>query len=150
MDSIPYDVFTAAFLSKVSEYELLQLADAEREAIVDDYMKKAIAAFLPMCNYDLSSTANDASRKFEIEIDDSDIDEIVDIVSEGMLVQWMKPFVYRQENLENALSTRDFSVFSPAELLLRISGAYETVRKNFTQMMREYSFRHGDLTILHL
>lgn len=148
--SIPYDVFTMAFLSKVSEYELFRLADDERVTIVDDYMKKSIAAFRPMCQYDFSTTGDDVLRVFDVDVDDGDIDEIVDIVSEGMLVQWMKPYVYRQENLENALSTRDFSVFSPAELLLRISGAYDTVRKNFVQMMREYSFRHGDLTVLHL
>ena len=148
--SIPYDVFTMAFLSKVSEYELFRLADDERMLIVDDYMKKSIAAFRPMCQYDLSTTGDDELRTFNVDVDDGDIDEIVDIISEGMLVQWMKPYVYRQENLENALSTRDFSVFSPAELLLRISGAYDTVRKNFVQMMREYSFRHGDLTVLHL
>ena len=147
---IPYDVFTMSFLAKVSEYELFRLADDERTMIVDDYMKKAIAAFRPMCQYDLSTTSDDSTRTFDVEINDDDIDEIVDIISEGMLVQWMKPYVYRQENLENALSTRDFSVFSPAELLLRISGAYDTVRKNFIQMMREYSFRHGDLTVLHL
>lgn len=147
---IPYDVFTMSFLAKVSEYELFRLADDERTMIVDDYMKKAIAAFRPMCQYDLSTTSDDSTRSFDVEINDDDIDEIVDIISEGMLVQWMKPYVYRQENLENALSTRDFSVFSPAELLLRISGAYDTVRKNFIQMMREYSFRHGDLTVLHL
>jgi len=148
--SVPYDWFTAAFLSKVSEYELLRLADDERTAIVDDYMKKAIAAFRPMCQYDFSTTGDDELREFDLEVDEGDLDEIVDIVSEGMLVQWMKPFVYRQENLENALSTRDFTVFSPAELLLRVSGAYATVQKNFVQMMREYSFRHGDLTNLHL
>lgn len=147
---IPYDVFTMSFLAKVSEYELFRLADDERTMIVDDYMKKAIAAFRPMCQYDLSTTSDDSTRTFDVDISDDDIDEIVDIISEGMLVQWMKPYVYRQENLENALSTRDFSVFSPAELLLRISGAYDTVRKNFIQMMREYSFRHGDLTVLHL
>lgn len=148
--SIPYDVFTMAFLSKVSEYELFRLADDERMTIVDDYMKKSIAAFRPMCQYDFSTTGDDELRIFDVVVDDGDMDEIVDIISEGMLVQWMKPYVYRQENLENALSTRDFSVFSPAELLLRISGAYDTVRKNFVQMMREYSFRHGDLTVLHL
>lgn len=148
--SIPYDWFTAAFLNKVSEYELLRLSDDERTAVVDDYMKKAIAAFRPMCQYDFSATADDEKRAFDVEVDDSDLDEIVDIVSEGMLVNWMKPYVYRQENLENALSTRDYSVFSPAELLNRISGAYDTVRKNFIQMMREYSYRHGDLTRLHL
>jgi hypothetical protein len=85
-----------------------------------------------------------------IDIADEDMDEIVDIISEGMLVQWMKPFTYKQENLENVLNTRDFSTYSPAELFLRISDAYASAKKDFTNMMREYSYNHGDLTDLHL
>lgn len=66
------------------------------------------------------------------------------------LVQWMKPYTYHQESLENVLNTKDFSTYSPAELLLRISNAYTAARKEFTNMMREYSYNHGDLTDLHL
>ena len=67
-----------------------------------------------------------------------------------MLVQWMKPYVYRQENLENVLNTKDFTTYSPAELLLRISNAYAKVQKDYTNMIREYSYSHGDLSDLHL
>lgn len=148
--SVPYDRFTEAFLSKISEFDFVNLKDFERNSLIDGYMKRAIASFKKICKYDLANTGDDIIREFEIDIPEEDLEEIVDIISEGMLVQWMKPFTYRQENLENVLNTRDFTTYSPAEMLLRISNAYASARKDFTNMMREYSYNHGDLTDLHL
>lgn len=148
--SVPYDLFTGAFLSKISEYEFIQLEDADRTAIVDGYMKRAISAFKTSCKYDFSTTGNDVKREFSVDIPLNDIDELADIISEGMLVQWLKPYVYKQELLENALNTRDFTTYSPAELLMRIGNAYAKAQKDYTQMVREYSYNHGDLSDLHL
>ena len=113
-------------------------------------MKRAIASFRKICKYDLSTTGDDIIREFDVDIPDEDLDEIADIVSEGMLVQWMKPYTYKQESLESVLNTKDFTTYSPAELLMRIGNAYASARKDFTNMMREYSYNHGDLTDLHL
>lgn len=148
--SVPYDIFTDAFLSKVTEYDFINLYDFERNSLVDGYMKRAIASFKKICKYDLASTGDDVIREFSIEIPDEDIDELADIISEGMLVQWMKPFAYRQESLESVLNTKDFTTYSPAELLLRVRDAYSAAQKDFTNMMREYSYNHGDLSDLHL
>lgn len=148
--SVSYDLFGGAFLSKISEFELLTLDEEPRTETVDGYMKRAIASFKKNCKYDLTGTANDTLREFSVDVDDNDIDEIIDIVSEGMVVQWMKPYLHRQELLENAISTRDFQTFSPAELLLRVGNAYKETQANFTQMIREYSYNHGNLSDLHL
>lgn len=150
MNSVPYDVFTNAFLSKVTEFEFMGMRDFERNGVIDGYMKRAIADFKKICKYDLSTTADDIAREFDVEIADEDLDELAEIVSEGMLVQWMKPYTYRQEGLENVLNTRDFTTYSPAELLMRIGEAYKKAQRDFTNMMREYSYNHGDLTDLHL
>lgn len=148
--SVPYDKFTEAFLAKVTEFDFIKLSEYERNHLIDGYMKRAIAAFKKVCKYDLTTTADDMVREFDTDIEAEDLDEIVEIVSEGMLVQWMKPYTYKQENLESVLNTRDFTTYSPSELLLRISATYAAVRKDFTNMMREYSYTHGDLTDLHL
>lgn len=148
--SVPYDKFTEAFLSKVTEFEFVNMRDFERNGLIDGYMKRAISAFKSVCQYDLSSTADDVIREFNVDIPAEDIDEIVEIVSEGMLVQWMKPYTYKQENLELVLNTRDFTTYSPAELLNRISAAYAKAQKDFVSTVREYSYNHGDLTDLHL
>lgn len=146
--SVPYDVFSGAFLAKVTEYDFINMMDKDREDVVDGYMKRAIAEFNKICKYDLS-TGDDELREFDVDIADGDIDEIVNIISDGMIVQWMRQYLYRADNLENILNTPDFYAYSPAELTYRITNAYQTSRKNFIQDMREYSYNHGDLTTLH-
>lgn len=147
---VPYDMFTGAFLAKITEFELSALTDNARQETVDGYMKRAISSFKKICKYDLTTTSNDALREFDVTINEEALDEIIDIVSEGMVVQWLKPYVYKQELLENVLNTRDFTTYSPAELLLRVGNAYNKAQKDYTQMIREYSYNNGDLTGLHI
>ena len=147
--SVPYDAFIGAFLGKVTEYDFFNLDDYTRNNMVEGYMKRACAQFDKICLYNLSDY-DDIVRQFNIDIPEDEIDEILDIVSEGMLVQWMKPYVYKQDNLSQVLNTKDFTTYSPAELLRQISAAYKAVNKEFVGMMREYSYNHGDLTDLHL
>lgn len=147
--SVSYDVFANAFLNKVTEYDFVRLDAFDRNSIVDGYMKRACSQFNHICQYDLVS-GDDNVRELYVTIPDEDIDEIADIVSEGMLVQWMKPYFYRSENLENVLNTSDYSAYSVSELLYRITSAYNQSKKDFTNMMREYSYNHGDLSDLSL
>lgn len=148
--SIPYDSFIGSFLNKITEFEFVAIPTEDSTKIVDGYLKRAVNAFRKNCRYDLTSAINDETREFDVDIPDEDIEEIIDIVSEGMVVQWLKPYVYKQELLENALNTRDFTTYSPAELLKQVKDAYNGAQKDYTQMIREYSYNHGDLTDLHL
>lgn len=148
--TVSYDVFTEAFLAKVTEYRFCTFTENNRQALVDGYMKRVCAKFGEVCKYDIMN-GNDDERVFELDgITNGELTEIIDIVSEGMLVQWMKPYVYMQKNLEMILVTSDHSVHSQAELLNRITGLYSVCNKNFINMVREYSYRHGDLTELHV
>lgn len=147
--SISYDAIMSAFLAKITEFEFIHLPEEDRTAILDGYMNRTVTAFKKVCKYDLSKR-NEDLREFTDDFADEDIDEILEIISEGMLVQWLKPYVYKQELLENALNTQDFTTYSPAELLLRVGNAYEKAQKDYTQMIREYSYNHGDLSELHL
>ena len=147
--NIAYDSFVSAFLNKVNEYKFLNISDVERDEIVYGYFCRAMSRFKKICGYDFS-LYDAETRSFTDDFKEDDVDEIIDIVSEGMVVQWLKHYAYSQEILENVLNTRDFTMYSPAELLMRIGNAYEKAQRDFTQMMREYSYNHGDLTDLHL
>lgn len=148
--SVSYNLFTSAFLAKVTEYDFVSLSETSSNQIIDGYMERAISSFKKNCKYDLITTSDSQNRVFNVDIADEDIDELVDIISEGMLVQWMKPYLYKQENLESVLNTKDFSTYSPAELLMRIGNAYAKVQKDYTNMIKEYSYNHGDISELHL
>lgn len=146
--SIPYDIFTEVFLDKVEEYKFLKLDEYDRTHTVDGYMKRACAQFNRVCSYNLLSF-DDLKRELQTEIPEDDLVEIVDIITEGMLLQWMKPYVYKQENYENFLNTTDYSGYSPAELLNRIVAAYKMCKADFSNMTKEYSYNHGDLSNLY-
>ncbi len=148
--SISYDLFTDAFLSKITEFEFIKLTDHDRTSMVDEYMKRAISAFRRNCLYDLVSTGNDELRVFDVDIRKDDLYELIDIISDGMIVQWMGAYLNRQELLENAINTRDYSLYSPAELLRRVGSAYDRAKRNYKQKIYDYSFNHGDLTGLHI
>lgn len=147
---ISYDDFIGTFLAKITEFDFAEMSADQKESLTEGYMKRAVVQFQSNCKYDLAGNADDVARMYQVDIPDAEVDEITEIVSEGMLIQWMKPFVYRQENLENVLNTADFTTYSPAELLYRIGNAYAKVQSDYTQMIREYSFVHGNLKGLHL
>ena len=148
--SITYDRFVSAFLKKVTTYEFLGLPQPTRDDIVHDYMMHSVSAFRHVCKYDILASANSTEQCFDIDIPEKDMWDILDIVSDGMVVHWLKPHLYKQELMQNVLNTRDFSEHSPAELLLRIGNAYDRAQNEYTQKIREYSYNSGDLTSLHL
>lgn len=146
---ITYDDVADAFLSKITEFEFIKLPEEDLYRTLDGYMKRAISSFKKVCKYDLTE-CDDTVREFTVDFQEEDTDEILEILSEGMLVQWLKPYVYKQEILESVLNTKDFTTYSPAELLLRVGNAYAKAQKDYTQLIREYSYNHGGLTELHL
>lgn len=150
--SVSYDMFVSAFIAKITEYNLPAMDIVPRTETVDNYMHSAMSNsnFKKVCQYPFSINKDNQDRVFNVDIPDDILIEIIDIVSEGMIVQWLKPYMYSQELLENALNIKDFSVYSPANLLSRISDVHKDAQKNYLNMIREYSFNHGDLTDLHL
>lgn len=147
--SVSYDVFTQGFLRKVKEYHYLSLPDTVTQDMIDGYMKLACAQFNKMCYHDLT-TFDDVAREFPVEIPDGELYTIVDIVSEGMVNHWLKPYAYNAENYENVMNSKDFSQYSPAELSKILSNIHQTAKSNFVNAMRDYTYQYGDLTDLAL
>lgn len=151
--TIPYDTFTGAFLAKITEYDILELDDNEREETVDGFLKRTLSSstLKKVFGDGFIVSLDDDKRELCVDgFEEESLDEFIDIISDGMLVQWLKPYVYKQELLENSLSTRDYSLYSPAELLMRVGNAYKKAQKDYLQAIREYSYNHGDLTELHI
>ena len=94
--SVPYDTFIGAFLSKISDYDFADMDEDTRTSMTDAFLKRAVAVFRKNCLYDLTGAADDEERIFNVDIAPEDVDELVDIISEGMVVQWLKPFMFQQ------------------------------------------------------
>jgi cytidylate kinase len=146
----PYSVFVDAFLEKTIDYTFLDLDDDIRTKMVIGYMKRTCSQFNKICEFDLL-TSDDKTEMFEADIDVIANQDVLDIISEGMVVEWLKPYFYRNENMENALNTKDYSLTaSPANITKEIREVYHKAQRDFVNKMREYSYQHADLTQLNM
>lgn len=139
----PYSDVINVFLNKITDYDLPKFTDIEKDSIVEGFMKSACTKFR-VCLVDLSAR-DDETKEFLNDLDD----EIIDIITENMLVEWLKPKLLNTENLQNALSTKDFSLFSPANLLNSIRETMTNIRKEAKSLINNYSFHHADMKELN-
>ncbi len=142
----PYKAFIDTFLDKISDYKLLNYEDYLVDELAVGYMKRVCTKFDKICQADLSQQDDNEYAFLSDEIDD----EIIDIVTDGMVVEWLRQYVNNSDNLENILNTKDFTMYSSKNLLAEIKSLYQDEQKAFTNSMREYSYNHGDLSSLHL
>lgn len=142
----PYKAFIDTFLDKISDYKLLNYDDYLVDELAVGYMKRVCTKFDKICQADLSQQDDNEYAFLSDEIDD----EIIDIVTDGMVVEWLRQYVNNSDNLENILNTKDFTMYSSKNLLAEIKSLYQDEQKAFTNSMREYSYNHGDLSSLHL
>jgi hypothetical protein len=145
---VSYDTFAEAFLPKVTEYKWLGLDWPDRRDIVDNYLRAAMTEFRVVARQtwaDLGAT----EREFEVEVEAADLDTIVDIVTDGMVVQWLRPHMFNSELWENVISTREFSVHATANIARQVRETYDTAAAAFAKRLKAYSYDTADLSKLH-
>jgi hypothetical protein len=124
---------------KFKNYDFLNYSDDLREEILDKYLVSAIVDFRPICKVDLSYSS--ASRAFTENLDD----ECIEILSLGVAYYWLSSEVLSSELLKNAISTKDFQFFSPANLLKEARGLRSELKDEFDQKIRKYSYTHSTI-----
>jgi hypothetical protein len=139
----PYSKIIETFIGKVTDYDLPKFTDLEKEDIITGFMISACTKFAKTCKLDLYDR-DETLKQFNQSLND----EIIEIIVETMLVEWIKPKVLSSENLKNCLSTKDYSLFSPANLLKELRETLDFLKKESKRLINNYSFAHADLTKL--
>lgn len=100
------------FLGKISDYDFIQFDEFTQFSLLYGYLKSAIADFEDVCKKDLEDR-DDEMGQFNVNLNAKEIE----ILATGMVVHWLEPRVLNTDNLRNVLNTKDYSSFSPANLL---------------------------------
>jgi len=135
-----YSEIIEVFLNKITDMDLPRFDDLVRESIIINYMKSACTKFAKVCAVDLYDR-NDVEKCFNSVLDD----EIIDIITENMLVEWLKPKVLFTDNLSNILNTKDFSMYSPANMLKELRETLTYLKKSARGLINNYSFAHSEV-----
>ena len=144
-----YEIFYENFLNKVLEYHYADFCDNLIESELLKYLCTSLSQFKHYCKDYNFNDRDDENGIFNFNFKTDDVDEIVDIVTDGMVVSWFNKYICNSDGLENVLTTRDFALYSPANLNFRNRETYEMLRKAFVNKMREYSFTHNGLDGFH-
>ena len=136
-----YKYVFAEFKDKITDPDLLLFAEDLQTEFLISYLKKAIGR----CHRNVECVDLCAFDDEIMEFKDDIPYDIIDILTEWMTVFWLQPYVNNIENLRNSLSTKDFSTFSPANLLEKIEARFNNATRNSRSLTNEYSYIVADM-----
>lgn len=138
--AIAFDAIYDAFRDKAIEYDLYELSDETSEDILRGWLKGATSKFSNACVNDLSDRDED-EKQFNCDLSDVEID----ILAQCMVYMALKPKLNNSDLFKNSLSAKDYSTFSPANLLNAISDVYKRCEQETNSMINKYTFDHHDV-----
>lgn len=135
-----FEAIYNSFYSKVTDFDLADMLEDSASAFLFDLLKQAVARL----NSNLGTTSfemNYAESQFTADLTDLEID----IISEIMVENWLKPKLNNSELLRNRLSTKDFSQFSPANLLNAVRESFNLAHSRSESLINKYTFMVNDV-----
>ena len=131
------DIYDRAIF-RFMDYDFMRLDIQDREDILDRYLLSAIAdvsVILP----DVALFNRD-DKSFETDLDN----EVVELLALGLDYYWFSAKVQNSELLRNSMSTKDFTYFSPANLMRELRNVRNDLKNEYKSMIAIYSYNHGD------
>ncbi len=141
----PYSDVYNVFLNRITDYDLPAFTEENRETILHGFMINACSKFKRVCKkvskVDLSDR-DETNKQFNSVLSD----EQIDIITTGMIMEWVKPKYYLDENMRNMLNTKDYNMAaSPVNVLGGVRNTYDQVKREFESAINKYSFVNGDM-----
>ena len=128
---------------RIKDYDKEGYTDEMFAAVEKDLLQAAIDDFVDICTQDLTDY-DEELEEFNITLTRKE----QSILALSMIGHWLEPYVYNSDALKNAMSTKDFSMFSPAKLLEQMKGLLEQSQKKLKAEMNLYSFKANSVSAL--
>lgn len=135
----PYTEVYEYFLSKISDYSFLNLTDQELEDDLRIYLRTSISNF--------DTAKSDLSNRDEIlkQFSDDLSDKELDILSNLMVVAYLKSKLITSETYKLAMSDNDYKIYSQANHIKELSNLYKAMQTEADKMMTKFSYRNINL-----
>jgi len=130
----PVEKIFTRFLSQIEDESWLEIEEEILIELMYDYLVKSIVEF-NVCKKDLTI--------------DFDNDEIVSNLSEdevlilafGMVIHYLTPKILREENLQQMVTSSDFSKLSNANMLDKLLKLKVQIRKDYQMYLHKYELK---------
>ena len=130
----PVEKIFSRFLSQIEDESWLEIDEDILEELMYDYLSKSIIEF-NVCKKDLALDLENG----EI-ISDLDENEIL-ILAFGMVIHYLTPKILREENLQQMVTSSDFSKLSNANMLDKLIKLRVQIRKDYQMYLHKYELK---------
>lgn len=125
------DVVYKHFLGKIEDAEWLLIEDVIIYDLMRTYLNTSISLFR-VCEKDLTIVSNKI-------VGDLDYLEI-EILAKGMLIQYLSPKIICEENLKQAVTSKDYYNPSNANMLDKLIKLKEVTMSEYKQDISDYDY----------
>lgn len=141
MTSINYDVIFSYFLGKVKDFDFVKLDEPEVYELLSEKLHGASAT--PNVRRLFSSlTLDDNERILSFDMryatdEIQDAEFITLLLSEQMVVEWLKPQLYSKVNTSQMFSTKEIKYYSQANHIEQMRAMYEDATNSVRRMISD-------------
>lgn len=125
---------------RITDYDVLKRAFQDHYTLMERYLMSAVSDFRPHCIYDLTDR-NEDEKCFNADLDD----ECLEILALGISYYWLSSRALSSELMANRMSTKEYTFFSPANLLGQVKELRNDVQQEFQRALVLYTYRHGNI-----
>jgi hypothetical protein len=111
------------------------LTDDEYTELLELFLSKAKSIYFKTCKKDLTKV-DDTLKQFNETLSD----EEQWILAEGIKLVWLEKQLFKEEKLREKLSSKDYTVHSPGNLLDKLIILRNETKNNLKTMVNDYSF----------
>lgn len=129
-----FDKIYRLFLSKVKDFTFVSYTDEELRSALNDYLILAVAEFTA-CKKDLNEVTGEAFTETLTNTE-------MDILSDYMIVSYLKPKIINVNLLERELTDREFRAYSQANHIKEMISLYNTMISDVEAKKSKYSFKN--------
>lgn len=135
----PFSDIYNLFLSQIKDYELALMEETVLEENLQLWLMGAIP-FFHSCKKDLDKI-DMVLGIFEEKLNNNE----QFILAKYMTYSYVTTFLLREENLSQALNSKDYRMYSPANQLKALQNLCEHIRREGTTLQSQYSWNVNSL-----
>lgn len=143
MEGTSFEEIYNRAITRFRDYTWLKYSDEDKEYLLRNYLRFAQSDFAPVCLENLEDY-DDERGAFNIVLSQT----VIDILAAGVSYYWLDAKIMNSENLRNYMSTKDYTYFSPANLLREMTALKEMAWKEYNRRMTMYGYFKADISTL--
>ena len=136
MPTLFSDVYTKANILFDDAPLLASLDDDEYDELLELFLSKS-KIYFKSCKKDLTDI-DDTLKQFNEDLDD----EEQWVLALGIRLVWLERKLYKEENLRNRITTKDYNSFSGGNLIDKLTTLRDKTLKDLKNLVTDYTFNN--------